>query len=78
METRKTVDAADREPDPAFVKRCRELLGHEADHLSDKEVASIWQHARAMASVLIELYLDERTPGGNCNEKCDHITLSAF
>ena len=40
-------------PEPTSVLRCRELLGDEADTLSDDEVREVARHADAMAHLLI-------------------------
>jgi len=40
------------------LTRCRELLGEEADSLTDQEVASIRRHAETMAWILVEMYAD--------------------
>ncbi len=40
-------------PEPISVLRCRELLGDEADTLSDDEVREVAHHADAMARLLI-------------------------
>jgi hypothetical protein len=38
------------------IARCRELLGDEADSMSDHEIPEINRHAEQMASVVIDLY----------------------
>jgi hypothetical protein len=45
--------------DAISIARCRELLGDEADGLSDDEVDQIRRHADAMAHVIIEMFLEE-------------------
>lgn len=40
-------------PETISVVRCRELLGDEADTLSDDEVCEVARHADAMARLLI-------------------------
>ena len=40
---------------------CRELLGDEADGLSDHEVDLIRQHADAMAHIIVEMFLENST-----------------
>ena len=47
--------------DPISIDRYRELLGDEAVDLSDEEVDRIRQHAEAMAHVLIEVFLRNRS-----------------
>lgn len=45
---------------PTSIARCRELLGEEADGLSDREVDQLRQHADALAHVIIDMYLEEQ------------------
>ena len=46
--------------DAMTIARCRELLGDEADDLSDHEVDLIRQHADAMARVIVEMFLEQQ------------------
>ena len=55
------ADSADTRPDPISIGRCRELLGDEAAALSDQDVGQIQQHADAIAHLLVEIFLDNRT-----------------
>ena len=48
--------------EPISIARCREILGHEADGLSDIEVDEIRRHAEAMAHVIVEIFLEQRAP----------------
>lgn len=48
--------------EPMSITRCREILGHEADGLSDIEVDQIRRHADAMAHVIVEIFLEQRAP----------------
>ena len=58
------ADPAGARPDPISIARWRELLGDEAEALSDQDVDLIRQHADAMAHVLFEIFLENRpTPG---------------
>ncbi len=41
------------------IARCRELLGHDADGLSDEPVADVSDHANAMAHVIVDLFLEQ-------------------
>ena len=43
--------------EPMSIARCRKVLGHEADGLTDAEVDQIRRHADAMAHVLVEVFL---------------------
>ena len=47
-------------PEPIPVSRCRELLGDEADMLSDDEVREVARHADAVARLLILVAKDVR------------------
>jgi hypothetical protein len=53
----------DHEPneihEPMSIERCREILGHEADGLSDVEVDRIQRHADVMAHVIVEIFLEQ-------------------
>jgi hypothetical protein len=52
-------DRADQEPEPISVARCRELLGDDADTLSDEEVLVVVRHAEALAHIVIALALQD-------------------
>ena len=56
----------DDEPNVRFrsisIERCRELLGEEADGLSDLEVDQIRRHAEVMAHVIVEIFLERCAP----------------
>jgi hypothetical protein len=56
-----SADLANAGPESISIARCRELLGDEADGLSDQDVDLIRQHADAMAHVLVEIFLENRT-----------------
>ncbi len=53
------LERADTTPEPISIVRCRELLGDEADALSDDEVRDVARHAEAMARILIALALHD-------------------
>jgi hypothetical protein len=46
-------------PEPISIERCRELLGDEADALTDDEVIDVARHAQTMAHLLIALALQD-------------------
>jgi hypothetical protein len=50
----------DVRPEPISIARCRELLGSEADDLSDVEVDQMRRHAEVMAHVVVEIFLEQR------------------
>lgn len=49
------VERAEDIPGPISIARCRELLGEEAESMTDQEVASIRRHAETMASIVVEM-----------------------
>ena len=53
-------DDHDVHSEPISTVRCRELLGPEADGLSDVEVDRIRRHADVMAHVVVEIFLEQR------------------
>jgi hypothetical protein len=58
------VDRADDRPEPISIARCRELLGDEADILTDQDVELIRRHAETMAKLVVEIFVESRrTPG---------------
>ena len=54
------VDRRDDQPDPFSIARCRELLGDEADTLTDQDVELIRRHAEMMAQVVVQMYVESR------------------
>ncbi len=52
-------DRAEQEPEPISVARCRELLGDDADTLSDEEVLIVARHAESLAHLVIDLALQD-------------------
>ena len=49
------VERADDRPEPISIARCRELLGEEAESMTDQEIALIRRHAETMAC-MCEMY----------------------
>ncbi len=52
------VERADDRPEPISIARCRELLGDEAESMTDQEVVEIRRHAETMACIVVEMYQD--------------------
>lgn len=48
--------AVDPSLDGAAISRCRELLGDEANALSDKDVDQVRRHADAVARLIVEVF----------------------
>ena len=58
------VDRGDDRPEPISIARCRELLGDEADTLTERDVELIRRHAETMAQVVVEMFVkSRRIPG---------------
>ncbi|MGQ0736882.1 MAG: hypothetical protein ACT4QD_24920 [Acidobacteriota bacterium] len=50
------VEHAEPRPEPISIARCRELLGEDAESMTDQEIDDIRRHAETMAAILVELY----------------------
>jgi hypothetical protein len=53
------IDRAEQEPEPLAIARCRELLGDDADMMSDEEVLAVARHAETLAHILITVGLQD-------------------
>jgi hypothetical protein len=53
------LDRAEQGPESISVARCRELLGDDADTMSDEEVLAVARHAESLAHVVIDLALQD-------------------
>jgi hypothetical protein len=51
-----SVERANDRPEQISIARCRELLGEEANSMTDRDVAMIRHHAESMAYLLVEMY----------------------
>lgn len=58
------VDRADEGPEPISIARCRELLGDEADTLTDQDIEMIRRHAEMMAQVVVEMFVESHRISG--------------
>ena len=54
------VDREDDRPEPISIARCRELLGDEAETLTDQDIELIRRHAETMAQVVVEMLVESR------------------
>jgi hypothetical protein len=58
------VDRGDDRPEPISIARCRELLGDEADTLTDRDIEMICRHAETMAQIVVQMFAEScRIPG---------------
>jgi hypothetical protein len=53
------IDRAEQKPEPISVARCRELLGDDADMMSDEEILAVERHAETLAHILIAVALQD-------------------
>jgi hypothetical protein len=53
------LDRLKQESESISIARWRELLGEEADTMSDEEVLAVSRHAESLAHVVIELALQD-------------------
>ena len=53
------ADRSEQEPEPISIGRCRELLGDDADMMSDEEVVAVARHAETLAHILIVVALQD-------------------
>ena len=52
-------DRGESEPEPISISRCRELLGDDAEMMSDEEVVAVARHAETVAHILIVVALQD-------------------
>lgn len=50
------VEQAEPKPAPISIARCRELLGEDAESMTDQDVEDVRRQAETMASVVVEMY----------------------
>jgi hypothetical protein len=50
---------ADPKPEPISIPRCRELLGEDADSMTDQDIDDIRRHAETMAGIVVEMYQEQ-------------------
>ena len=52
-------DRADLDPETISISRYRELLGDDAEMMSDEEVVAVARHAETLAHILIVVALQD-------------------
>jgi hypothetical protein len=52
------IERTDDRPEPISIARCRELLGEEAESMTDQDIALIRRHAETMAWIVVEMFQD--------------------
>jgi hypothetical protein len=53
------VEHADPRPEPISIARCRELLGEDAESMTDSDIEDIRRHAETMACIVVEMYQEQ-------------------
>jgi hypothetical protein len=53
------VEHADARPKPISIARCRELLGEDAESMTDREIEDVRRHAETMACIVVEIYQEQ-------------------
>ena len=53
------VERADSRPEPISIARCRELLGEDAESMTDQDIEDIRLHAETMAFGVVEMYQEQ-------------------
>ena len=60
------VEHAEPRPEPISIARCRELLGEDAESMTDQDIEDIRRHAETMACIVVEIYQGRAAfPGRN-------------
>jgi hypothetical protein len=54
------IERAEDIPELISIARCRELLGEEAESMTDQEVELIRRHAETMACIVMEMHQEGR------------------
>ena len=54
------VEHPEPTPEPISIARCRELLGENAESMTDQDVEDIRRHAETMACIVVEIYREQR------------------
>jgi len=67
------VDREDDRPEPISIARCRELLGDEADTLTDEDIELIRRHAETVAQVVVEMFVRAVRFLGNHRASSTHL-----
>ena len=53
------VEHADPRPEPISLARSRQLLGEDAESMTDQDIEDIRRHAETMAVIVIEMYQEQ-------------------
>ena len=53
------VEHAEPRPEPISIARRRELLGEDAESMTDEDIEDICRHAETMACIVVEMYQEQ-------------------
>jgi hypothetical protein len=53
------LELVDAKPEPIPISRCRELLGEDAESMTDQDIEDIRRHAETMARIVVEMYQEQ-------------------
>ena len=53
------IDCGEHEPESISLARCRELLGEDAESMTDQDIEDVRRHAEAMACIVVEMYREQ-------------------
>ena len=68
----KFVEHTNDRTEPISIARCRELLGEEAESMTDQDIALIRRHVETMACIVVEMYQEGcRRVGPTFASLCD-------
>ena len=62
--------------EPISIARCRELLGDEADTLTDQDIELIRRHAETIAQVVVEMFVESHRILGNHRASSTHLAAA--
>ena len=54
------VEHAEPMPEPISIARCRELLGEDAESMTDQDIEDVRRHAETMAGIVVEMFEAQR------------------
>ncbi|HEY9461756.1 MAG TPA: hypothetical protein VIR54_01645 [Vicinamibacterales bacterium] len=54
------VEHPNTSPELISIARCRELLGEDAESMTDQGIEDIRRHAEMMACIVVEMYQEQR------------------
>ena len=53
------VERAEDSPEPISIARCRELLGEDAESMTDQDIEDIRRHAETMVCIVVQMYQEQ-------------------